>query len=359
MTQGLMESVARKARKGSRARTGPPALLASLASGVLKEDQGSKVTRAGQGPRAPRATKDSWVRWVSPETQDPLAPQALKAPGAAWAPRVLQVGWGPKETRDWLVTMDTKALWDPSGLRDQKEKRGSRGRTARRRGPLGHLEIGALWVTEETVVNLETQDTLDRRVFPGSAESLASRVNPGIRDPGGGRDPEDQKVKRVQRESRARPGPQVGGGSRGCRGCLGRGAWWEDRAPRVSWDQMGFLAGMAEQDHREIKGMMGTLALWALLGGEEIQVWPACLEHRGPQGSRVKVGYQGSWVPLAREGPRADRGFLGSRGSQDPKARRVTLARWASQECLASSDPRAPLGTSASKASRAPGGLLA
>lgn len=359
MTQGLMVSVARKARKGSRARTGPPGLLASLASGVLKGNQGSKATRAARGPRAPRATKDSWARWVAPETQDPLAPQALKAPGAAWDPRELQVGWGPKETRDWLVTMDTKALWDPSGLLDQKAKRGSRVRMARPRGPLGRLEIGALWVTEETVVNLGTQDILDRRVFKASVESPASRANPGIRDPGGGRDPKDQKAKRVQRESRARSGPQVGGGSRGCQGCLGLGAWWEDRAPRVSLDQMGFLAGMAEQDHRESKGMMGTLALWALLGGEEIQVWPACLELRGPQDSRVKVGYQGSWVPLADEGPRAERGFLGSRGSQDPKASRVTLVRWASQECLASLDPRAPLETSASKASRALGGLLA
>lgn len=38
--------------------------------------------------------------------------------------------------------------------------------------------------------------------------------------------------------------------------------------------------------HRESREMMGTLALWALLGGEEIQVWPACLEHRDPQDSR-------------------------------------------------------------------------
>jgi hypothetical protein len=32
--------------------------------------------------------------------------------------------------------------------------------------------------------------------------------------------------------------------------------------------------------------MMGTLALWALLGEEEIQVWLACLEHRGLRDSR-------------------------------------------------------------------------
>lgn len=32
--------------------------------------------------------------------------------------------------------------------------------------------------------------------------------------------------------------------------------------------------------------MMGTLAPWALLGEEEIQVWLACLEHRGLQDSR-------------------------------------------------------------------------
>ena len=31
---------------------------------------------------------------------------------------------------------------------------------------------------------------------------------------------------------------------------------------------------------------MGTLAPWALLGREEIQVWLACLEHRDPQDSR-------------------------------------------------------------------------
>lgn len=98
---------------------------------------------------------------------------------------------------------------------------------------------------------------------------------------------------------------------------------------------------------------MGTLASWALPGREEVQVWPACLERRGPQDSRVKAGYLGSWAPLASEGQREEQGFRGPRGSLGPKASRVTLARWASQELLASSDPRAPLETSASKASRA------
>ena len=37
--------------------------------------------------RVPRATKDSWVRWASLETPDPLAPQAPKGPGAAWDQR--------------------------------------------------------------------------------------------------------------------------------------------------------------------------------------------------------------------------------------------------------------------------------
>lgn len=177
-------------------RTGPPAPLVSLVSGVLKENQGSKVRRAALEPRAPRATKDSWVRWASLETPDPLALQALKGPGAAWDQRVLLDAWGPKENRDWLVMMDTKALWDPSDLLDQKAKRGSRARTARPRGPLGHLEIGALWVIEETAGNRGTLGTLDRRVCKASVESQASRANPGIRDPGGGRDPKDLKAQR-------------------------------------------------------------------------------------------------------------------------------------------------------------------
>lgn len=89
---------------------------------VLKENQGSKARRAGPEPRrvpnpcdhdllspsptslpapcwgsmtvcisshcrVPRATKDSWVRWASLETPDPLAPQALKGPGAVWDQR--------------------------------------------------------------------------------------------------------------------------------------------------------------------------------------------------------------------------------------------------------------------------------
>lgn len=36
---------------------------------------------------------------------------------------------------------------------------------------------------------------------------------------------------------------------------------------------------------------MGTLAPWALLGREEIQVWQACLEHRGHQDSRSGTCY--------------------------------------------------------------------
>lgn len=68
--------------------------------------------------------------------------------------------------------------------------------------------------------------------------------------------------------------------------------------------------------------MMGTLAPWALLGEEEIQVWLACLEHRGLRDSRVKVDYLGNWVPLENEGQKVEQGFLGPRGSQDPKASR-------------------------------------
>lgn len=333
--------------------------LASLASGVLKENQGSKARRAGPGPRVPRATKDSWVRWEPLEIPDPLAPQALKGPGAAWDQRALQDGWGPKENRDWPVTMDTKASRDPSGLRDQRAKRGSRARTARPRGPPGHLEIRALWVIEETAGSQGTPDTLDRRVSPASVEMRASRAFPGIRDPGGDRDPKDRKGKRDQRESKARPGHPDGGGSRACRGFRGPGAWWGDRAQKVSLDQMGFQAGMVHRDSRGSKELMGLLAPWVLLGREETQVWPACLEHRDPQDSRVKADYLGSWVPLESGGQRAEQVFLGTRGSLDPKASRVTLARWASQGWLASSDPRAPLETSASKASRDLGGLLA
>lgn len=88
-------------------------------------------------------------------------------------------------------------------------------------------------------------------------------------------------------------------------------------------------------------------------------MWLAYLEHRDPQDLRVKVGYLGSWVPLANEGQRAEQGFLGTRESPDPKASRVTLARWASQEWLACLDPRALPETLASKASRALEGLLA
>lgn len=354
-----MENMARKARKGSWVRTGPPAPLASPVSGVPKENQGSKARRAAVEPRVPRATKDSWVRWASLETPDPLAPQALKGPGAAWDQRVLQDAWGPKENRDWLVMMDTRASWDPSDLLGQKVKRGSRARTARLRGPLGHLEIRALWAIEETVGNPGTLDTQDRRVCRASVESQASRANPGIRDPGDGRDPKDRKAQRDQRESKARQGPQAGGVSRACRGCRGPGAWWEDRALRASLDQMGFLAGTGKRDSRGSRETMGTLVPWALPGREEIQVWLACLEHRGPQDSRVRVGYLDSWVPTASEGPRAERDSLETRGSLGPKASRATLAIWASQEWQVSSDPRAPLETPASKASRALGGRLA
>lgn len=105
--------------------------------------------------------------------------------------------------------------------------------------------------------------------------------------------------------------------------------------------------------------MMGPLAPWALLGEEETQVWLACLEHRGLQDSRVKMGYLGNWVLLESEGQKVEQGFLGIRGSRDPKASRATRARWASREWLASLDPRAPLETSASKASKALGGPLA
>lgn len=261
----------------------------------------------------PRATKDSWVRWESLETPDPLAPQALKGPGAAWDQRALQDGWGPKENRDWLATMDTKAPWDPSGLRDQRAKRGSRARTARPRGPPGHLETRALWVTEEIAGSQGTLDTL------------------GIQDPGGDRDPKDRKGKRDQRESKARPGLQDGGGSRACRGCRGPGAWWGDRALKVPLEQMGFLAGMVARDSRGSKELMGLLAPWVLLGREETSVWPACPEHRDPQDSRVKVDYPGSWVPPVSGGRRAEQVFLGTRGSLDPKASRVTQARWASR----------------------------
>lgn len=199
--------------------------LASLASGGLKENLGSKARRAGLVPRVLRVTKDSWVRWATLETPDPLVTQAPKGPGAAWDQRVLQAGWGPKENRDWLVITDTKAPWDPSDLLDQRAKRGSRARMASLRGPPGHLEIEALWVTEVTVENQGTLDTLDRRVYKACVGIPASRANPGIRDPGGGRDPKDRKGKRDQRESKARLGPQDGGGPRACRGCRDLGVW--------------------------------------------------------------------------------------------------------------------------------------
>lgn len=47
-----------------------------------------------------------------------------------------------------------------------------------------------------------------------------------------------------------RPSPAFSLPPRACRGCRGPGAWWGDRAPRVSLDQMGFLAWMVKQDSR-------------------------------------------------------------------------------------------------------------
>lgn len=253
---------------------------------------------------------------------------------------MLQDGWEPKENQDWPVIMDTKASQDPSGLPGPKARRGSRARMARPRGPPGHQEIGVLWVIEETVGSQATLDTLVKREFKASVENRASRDSLGIQDPGGAQDPKDQKAKRAQRESQARLGHQAGGGPRAFKDCQAPEAWWGDRALRALLDLMGFLAEMVGQDIRETREMMGTLALWALLGEEEIQVWLACLEHRGLRDSRVKVGYLGNWVPLENEGQKVEQGFLGTRGSQDPKASRVTLARWASQEWLASLDPR-------------------
>lgn len=203
---------------------------------------------------------------------------------------------------------------------------------ARLRAPLDPLEIGALWVIVGTEENLGILATLDRRVCKASVETLAIRVDPDIRDPGGDRDPKDRKEKRDQRESKARPGLQDGGGSRAYKGSRDSGVWWADKVPRASLEWMGFRAGMVKQDCRGSREMTGSLAPWALLGREEIQVWPACLEHRGPQDTRVKVDYLGSWVPLASEGQKVEWGFLGTRGNLDPKARRVTLVRWAFQE---------------------------
>lgn len=181
-------------------------LRASLGSGVLKESQASKARRARWELRVPRATKDNWERWVSPETPALLVPQALKGPEAPWDQRVLQDGWGPKESQDWLAMMDTKALWDPLGLLDPKARRGNREMMARPRAPLGHLEIGVPWGIEETVESLGTLDTLVRRESKASVESQASRASPGIRDPRDGRDPKDRKVQRAPRENQARLG---------------------------------------------------------------------------------------------------------------------------------------------------------
>lgn len=272
---------------------------------------------------------------------------------------MLQGGWEPKESQDWLVIMGIKASRDLSGLPGPKARRGNRVKMARLRGPPGHQESGVLWVIKETVGSQATLDTLVKREFKASVESQASRASPGIQDPGDAQDPKDQKAKRAQRESQARRGHQAGGEPRDFKGCQAHEAWWGDRALRAWLDKMGILAGTVGQDIRESREMMGTLAPWALLGEEGIQVWLACLEHRGLQDSRVKVGCLGNWVPLENEGQKVERGFLETRGSQDPKASRVTLARWASQEWPASLDPRAPLETLVSKASKVLGVLLA
>lgn len=138
---------------------------------------------------------------------------------------MLQDGWEPKESQDWLAIMDTKASGDPSGLPGPKVRRGSRARMARLRAPLGYLEFRVLWVTEETVGSQATLDTLVKREFKGSVESRVSRANPATQDPGGSRDLKDQKAKRAQRESLARLGHQVGEELRDCKGCQGPGVW--------------------------------------------------------------------------------------------------------------------------------------
>lgn len=138
---------------------------------------------------------------------------------------MLQDGWEPKESQDWLAITDTKASQDLSGPLGPRARRANRERMARPRGPLGRLEIGVLWAIEETGGSQATLDTLVKREFKASVESRASRASPGIQDPGGGQDLKDQKAKRAQRESLARLGHQAGGGLRGCRGCQGPGAW--------------------------------------------------------------------------------------------------------------------------------------
>lgn len=138
---------------------------------------------------------------------------------------MLQDGWEPKESQDWLVIMDTKASQDLLGLLGPKARRGNRARMARLRGPLGHLEIGVLWEIEETVGSQVTLDTLVKREFKASVESRASRASLGIQDPGDSQGLKDQKAKRAQRESLARLAHQAGGGLRDCRGCQGPEAW--------------------------------------------------------------------------------------------------------------------------------------
>lgn len=61
---------------------GPLGPQASPASGVPKESLASRVRRAKWELRVPRATKDTWGRWASPESLGLLAPQVLKGPGA-------------------------------------------------------------------------------------------------------------------------------------------------------------------------------------------------------------------------------------------------------------------------------------
>lgn len=61
---------------------GPLGPRASLASRVVRGSRASRVRKARGELRVPRATKDIWERWASPENLGPLGPQVLKGPGA-------------------------------------------------------------------------------------------------------------------------------------------------------------------------------------------------------------------------------------------------------------------------------------